>query len=117
MTGAATTGHRPAEAWAARPSSSIPTRPDEAVAGPSFVHGGRLAAITASGSIWLADGSSGGAHRLGGHAHGGLCLAAQPGGTVVATGGQDGSLRLWETRSGEALAVIDVDAAWVWRVG
>jgi WD40 repeat protein len=91
-------------------------RLDEAVAGLSFVHGGRLAAVTASGSVWLADGSSGGARRLGGHEHGGLCLAAQPGGTVMATGGQDGSLRLWETRSGEALAVIDVDAAWVERV-
>ena len=91
-------------------------RLDEAAAGLAFVHGGRLAAITATGSVWLADGSSGNARRLGGHEHGGLCLAAQPGGSLLATGGQDGAVRLWETATGAAAAVIDAGTAWVERV-
>lgn len=91
-------------------------RLDEAVVGLEFAHGGRVAAVTASGSVWLAAGSSGDPRRLGGHDAGGLCCAAQPGGSLVASGGQDGLIRLWDAGTAEPRAVLEVGAAWAERV-
>jgi WD40 repeat protein len=89
---------------------------DEAVVGLQFAHGGRIAAVTASGSVWIAAGSSGGPRRLGGHDAGGLCCATQPGGTLVASGGQDGLIRLWDAVTAEPRGVVEAGAAWVERV-
>jgi WD40 repeat protein len=89
---------------------------DDAVVGIRFMRGSRLVALTAAGSLWLMDGTPGKARRLGGHDQGGLALAAQPGGSLVATGGQDGTLRLWDVGEGRETVVIDADAAWVERV-
>jgi WD40 repeat protein len=91
-------------------------RLDEAVVGLAFLQGSRYAALTAAGSFYLADATGGEARRLGGHAEGGLALAAQPGGTLVASGGQDGTIRLWDTAAGREVAAIEADTPWVERL-
>jgi WD40 repeat protein len=92
------------------------TRLDEAIVALDFVQGNRLAAITAAGTVWIADGSTTEPRRLGGHAQGGLTLAVQPGGTLVATGGQDGALCLWEAAADRMFANIGTGREWVDRV-
>jgi WD40 repeat protein len=91
-------------------------RLDEAVVGLAFLQGSRYAALTASGSLYLADAAGGEARRLGGHEQGGLTLAVQPGGMRVATGGQDGTIRLWDTAAGREVCAIETGTAWVERV-
>ncbi len=91
-------------------------RLDEAVVGLAFLQGSRYAALTAAGSLYLADAAGGEARRLGGHAEGGLSLAAQPGGTLVASGGQDGTIRLWDSAAGREVAAIEADTPWVERL-
>ena len=88
-------------------------RLDEAVVGLAFLQGSRYAALTAAGSLYLADAAGGEARRLGGHEQGGLALAVQPGGMVVATGGQDGTIRLCDTAAGREIAAIEAGTAWV----
>jgi len=91
-------------------------RLDEAVLAVEFVQGSTYAALTASGSVWLADAMAGEARRLGGHDHGGLALAAQPGGTLMATGGQDGTIRLWDAAAGRQVAACEAGTPWVERL-
>jgi WD40 repeat protein len=91
-------------------------RLDEAVVGLAFLQGSRYAALTASGGLYLADAAGGEARRLGGHEQGGLTLAVQPGGMRVATGGQDGTIRLWDTAAGRETCAIETGTAWVERV-
>jgi WD40 repeat protein len=91
-------------------------RLDEAVVALEFVQGSIYAALTAAGSVWLADATAGEARRLGGHDHGGLTLAAQPGGMLVATGGQDGTIRLWDSADGRQVAASEADTPWVERI-
>jgi WD40 repeat protein len=91
-------------------------RLDEAVVAVEFVQGSIYAALTAAGSVWLAEATAVEARRIGGHDHGGLALAAQSGGTLVATGGQDGAVRLWDSADGRAVAAIEADTPWVERV-
>lgn len=92
------------------------TQLDEAVVGLGFVQGSRVAAISAAGTVWTVDGAAGTARRLGNHEDGGLALAVQPGGATVATGGQDGTLRLWDAISERLLTTIDVGSTWVERI-
>lgn len=89
---------------------------DEAVVALQFLQGSRMAAITAAGSVWLCEGSTGKAERIGEHAHGGLALAVQPGGAVIATGGQDGRIGIWNVAEGCRTAALETDAAWVERI-
>ena len=91
-------------------------RLDEAVVGLAFLQGSRYAALTAAGSLYLADAAGGEARRLGGHEQGGLALAVQPGGMIVATGGQDGTIRLWDMAAGREIAAIEAGTAWVERI-
>jgi len=81
-------------------------RLDEAVVAVQFVQGSRLAAITASGSVWLGEGSVADWQWIGEHSGGGLALAVQPGGALVAWGGLDGTLRLWRAADGTRAATV-----------
>ena len=53
---------------------------DESVVGLSWVQGGRLAALTAAGSVWLADGTAESLRRIGGHAEARLFIGPRPAG-------------------------------------
>jgi len=85
--------------------------------------GTRLAAASASGPISLfasADGAR--AHELPGHPDGTNCLAWQPrssSGLTLATGGQDGTVKLWDATAGQHTATAELGSAWVehlaWR--
>jgi WD40 repeat protein len=89
---------------------------DESVVGLAWLQGSRLAALTAAGSVWLTDGSAESLRRVGGHAEGGLAIASQPTGSLLATGGQDGMIRLWDSKSGVQTAVIETGTPWVERL-
>ena len=91
-------------------------RLDEAVVAVQFVQGSRLAAITASGSVWLGEGSVADWQWIGEHSGGGLALAVQPGGALVASGGLDGTLRLWRAADGTRAATVQTGADWVERI-
>lgn len=84
--------------------------------GVEFVQGNRLVAMTAAGSVWLADGPSSEPRRIGGHDFGGLAFAVQLGGRLAATGGQDGRVRIWDVIDGRDVMTIPTDAARVDRV-
>ena len=74
--------------------------------------GSVVAAGTASGSVTLFDASSGDVlHRLDAHEHG--VLAASFGRKLLATGGQDGSAKLWEPKTGSLLASLEGGGSWV----
>jgi WD40 repeat protein len=83
-------------------------------------------AWTPDGSALLVGGGEGGIHRvqardgamqkLGEHAPGLLQLAVQPGGALLATTGQDGSVRLWNF-AGDALVPKILHRARSWPAG
>ena len=92
--------------------------------------GATLAAASAAGGITLYDAATGAVkHTLAGHADGANALAwmpfpsAQPPALssqlLLATGGQDGCVRLWEATSGKQTAEVKLGNAWVehlaWR--
>ena len=89
---------------------------DESVVGLSWVQGGRRAALTAAGSVGLADGTAESLRRIGGHAEGGLAIASEPTGLLLATGGQDGMIRLWDSKAGVQTAAIETGAVWIERL-
>eukprot|EP00892_Ulva_mutabilis_P005181 jgi/Ulvmu1/3034/UM015_0074.1 len=69
--------------------------------------------LVASGScddrafLWRLDKDVSEAVELAGHTDTVACLAIDPTGEVVATGGMDGCTRIWSTASGEAKGVLD----------
>jgi len=92
--------------------------------------GARLAAASASGPVSLfaaADGAR--SHDLPGHPDGTNCLAWQPQlqtqnskpktPPLLATGGQDGTVKFWDTAAGQHTATAELDSTWVehlaWR--
>ena len=91
--------------------------------------GATLAAASAAGPVSLfatPDGQGG--HILPGHDHGTNCLAWAPGrsdqpsavsGQLLATGGQDGAVKFWDTSAGQHTATAALGHAWVehlaWR--
>jgi WD40 repeat protein len=90
--------------------------------------GGQLAAASTAGNVSLFAATDGvKSHLLPGHDEGTNCIAWQPraeapkGGVspVLATGGQDGSVKFWDARSGQHTATAALGAAWVehlaWR--
>lgn len=77
--------------------------------------GNYLAAAAASGEVVLLDATGAALHRLD-HAGGTLCLAWSPADRLLATGGQDGMVRLWEPTTGRQVAVLEGGSAWVEHV-
>jgi WD40 repeat protein len=80
--------------------------------------GALLAAASAAGGITIYDAATGAVkHNLAGHADGANCLAWS--GTTLATGGQDGCVRLWDPATGTQSAEVKLGTAWVehlaWR--
>lgn len=82
--------------------------------------GGQIAAASAAGPISLFS-SADGARRfeLPGHDGGTNAVAWQPGTAVLASGGQDGAVRLWDGGAGQHVATAALGRSWVehlaWR--
>jgi WD40 repeat protein len=83
--------------------------------------GALLAAASAAGPIALygADGSP--RAPLPGHVGGSNAIAWQPGGARLASGGQDGAVKLWDPGAGQHVATAELGRSWVehlgWRPG
>jgi WD40 repeat protein len=82
--------------------------------------GALLAAVSAAGPVSLLAAADGAVrHVLPGHEGGSNAAAWQPGSQVLATGGQDGSVRIWDGAAGQHVATAELGAAWVehlaWR--
>jgi WD40 repeat protein len=86
--------------------------------------GSLLAVASAAGGITLYDAATGAVkHELPGHANGANALAWMPalqrtgdGGPktdILATGGQDGCVRFWDTATGKQIAEVKLGNAWV----
>jgi len=75
--------------------------------------GSLLAAASAAGGITVYDAANGAVkHALSGHENGANCLAWSGNG-LLATGGQDGCVRLWDASSGKQTAEVKLGHAWV----
>lgn len=79
-----------------------------------------LAAASAAGAVSLfaaVDGAR--LHDLPGHETGANCLAWSPSGAALATGGQDGAVKFWDTSAGQHTATASLGHDWVehlsWR--
>lgn len=86
--------------------------------------GNQLAAASAAGPVSLFAAQNGVRQfELPGHTHGANCLVwqptivqspgASPVTAVLATGGQDGAVKLWDTASGQLSATAALGSAWV----
>jgi WD40 repeat protein len=83
-----------------------------------------LAAASAAGPVTVFKGADGAvAHTFEGHAMGTNCLAFAPAGAGatlhLATGGQDGAVKIWDGTAGQHVATAQLGLAWVdhvaWR--
>lgn len=81
-------------------------------------HSGQyLAAASADGPIAVFAGASGSwEHTLSGHSPGTLAMDWHPTVDALASGGQDGKIRLWDVTTGSATATLDGGGIWVERL-
>jgi WD40 repeat protein len=83
--------------------------------------GSQLAALSAAGPLSLFKATDGAKlHQLPGHDDGANCLAWHPGSTpLLATGGQDGTVKFWDAAAGQHTATAELGSAWIehlaWR--
>lgn len=85
--------------------------------------GALLAAASQAGPLHLFNGATGDNRReLPGHEDGANCLAFAPGAAspaLLASGGQDGAVKIWDAAAGQHLATTGLGTAWIehiaWR--
>jgi WD40 repeat protein len=92
------------------------TVPDHAIDLAWSPDGTRLAVAAVSGPVHLFDTAGRVVHELSGHGFGTAAVAFHPTQPVLATCGQDGKARLWDTVIGQERATFDCGAAWVDRL-
>jgi WD40 repeat protein len=110
MSGVVVTGDRLAERW----SYDLDDFP---IAVACSRRGSWIAAATSSGPIVIFDARTGDVvTRFAGHAGGTLSISWSPDETLLASGGQDGALRIWDVAKRELIAECDGGAPWVEHV-
>jgi WD40 repeat protein len=97
--------NRLAKTWTA-------TTPDHVIA-LAWSGGSELAAACVSGPAVVFGTTGTVRHTLPGHGFGTMALAWHPDGTRLATAGQDGKARVWDTVSGAEILVVLGGAPWV----
>lgn len=75
--------------------------------------GTQLAAASSSGAISLFAAADGARRDLPGHADGANALAWQPRAALLATAGQDGAVKFWDTATAQHTATTELGSAWV----
>ena len=79
----------------------------------------RLAAASSSGPVSLFAADDGARVDLPGHDDGANCLAWHPTQPILATGGQDGKVKFWDTATAQHTASAEVGGTWIehlaWR--
>ncbi len=75
--------------------------------------GARLAAAASSGPVSLFASADGARVDLPGHDDGANCLAWHPSQPLLATGGQDAKVKLWDAASAQHTASAEVGGAWI----
>ncbi len=94
---------------------AIPEFP--AFMGWSDLHGTRLAVLSSEGTLGMMDAMDGvGLWRTEAHAHGACALATSTHHDRLATGGQDGSCRIWDAQLGTLEKEVKAPSAWVEHV-
>ena len=87
---------------------------DHVISTAWIASGDKIAAAVVSGPIVIADAVTGRIlHTLHGHGFGTTAVGWQPGTDVLASTGQDGKAKLWNTTTGECSRELVGGAAWV----
>jgi len=95
--------------WAGRMS-------DHVIAMDWSADGKNLAAAATTGPVTIFDAGVGsGDVHLSGHANGALTLGWSPASNILATGGKDRRVRLWDPNGAES-ACLETDASWVEQI-
>ncbi|MGF7079625.1 WD40 repeat domain-containing protein [Mucilaginibacter sp. UYCu711] len=89
---------------------------DEFVTGIGMLAGGIVAAGTAAGSLYLVESSSGNILSKFNAHHAPIQSLSTNGQNLIATGGQDGMLKIFERNSETPLMIVETDAEWVEKV-
>ncbi|HUR54686.1 MAG TPA: WD40 repeat domain-containing protein, partial [Gemmataceae bacterium] len=89
------------------------TVPDHVV-GVAWSPDSRHVAVAAvSGPVTIFNSNGKPVHQFAGHGFGTAAIAWQPGGSLLASAGQDGKVRLWDATTGSEAKALDGGAAWV----
>ncbi|MDR1283871.1 MAG: WD40 repeat domain-containing protein [Opitutaceae bacterium] len=75
--------------------------------------GEQLAVASAAGPVALFDSADGARADLPGHDDGANCLAWHPAFPILASGGQDGSVKFWDTSTDQHITTARLGFAWV----
>ena len=88
---------------------------DDYVIDLAWSHDGAFLAVASqAGPLHLFAGATGENRReLPGHADGANCLSFAPGAALLASGGQDGAVKLWDAAAGQHLATAELGSSWV----